>query len=335
MRAETSGRRRGPRSAGEPDARDTVNDPVTPNPRRAELLLLAITVVWGSTFVVTKELIVLNSPFFYTALRFLLAAGLLYLPFRRRCSHLPSSTWRHGGILGALLFIGFVLQTVGIIYTTASKAAFFTGMLVPFTPIVHFIAQRIFRLERRALRLGNLLGVASAAVGLYLLTSPAGAAMNSGDFMNLLSAAFFACFIVYLDTVPATTDKVAMTYVQFLTCGAMALVAAPVCEDIAVSFSGGTIAGFLYLTVFATVITMWVQNRYQGETTPTRAAVIFAVEPVVAAVLAYLVRDEQIGFLGVIGGAVIFCGLLLSEFSDVIPGLRLSVADAHPGGPAR
>jgi drug/metabolite transporter (DMT)-like permease len=297
--------------------------------RRAEIFLLLITVVWGSTFVVTKDLIVLNSPFFYTAMRFLLAALLLFLPFWRRCAAAPAAAWRHGVILGTLLFVGFMFQTVGLVYTTASKAAFFTGMLVPFTPIVHFAAQRLFGLTRRALRLGNVLGVLLAATGLYLLTSPTGSALNAGDAMNLFSAFIFAIFIVYLDTVPASTDKVAMTFIQFFVCGILALAGTPLMEEVRVSYTSATLAGFLYLTVFATVITMWVQNRFQGETTPTRAAVIFAVEPVVAAILAYLVRDERIGLAGVLGGAIIFGGLILSEFSEEIPLLRTSV-----GGPA-
>jgi drug/metabolite transporter (DMT)-like permease len=290
-----------------------------------------ITVVWGSTFVVTKDLIVLNSPFFYTAMRFLLAAVVLFLPFWRRCSTASASAWKHGAILGTLLFVGFMFQTVGLVFTTASKAAFFTGMLVPFTPIVHFVAQRLFGLTRRTLRLGNVLGVVLAACGLYLLTSPTGSSLNAGDGMNLFSAFIFAIFIVYLDTVPAATDKVAMTFIQFFVCGLLALACTPIVEEVRVSFSGATIAGFLYLTIFATVITMWVQNRFQGETTPTRAAVIFAVEPVVAAILAFVFRDEQIGLAGVIGGAVIFGGLLLSEFSEEIPLLRAGVGGA-PGG---
>ena len=137
--------------------------------RRAELYLLAITVVWGSTFVVTKDLIVENSAFFYTALRFLLAAILLFIPARARVLSATAASWKHGTVLGTLLFIGFVLQTVGLAYTTASKAAFFTGMLVPFTPIVHFAGQRLFGLAHRPLRFGNLLGVLMAAGAIALL----------------------------------------------------------------------------------------------------------------------------------------------------------------------
>ena len=223
------------------------------------------------------------------------------------------------------MYVGFVLQTVGIKYTTASKAAFFTGMLVPLTPIVQFAAQRLFNLPKRPLKFGNILGVFCAAGGLYLLTSPEGSAFNICYALNLICAVFFAFFIVYLDTVPGETDKIQLTFVQFLFCGVIGLVVALLFEDITMSSSPEFILGLGYLTIFATVITMWAQNRYQGDTTPTRAAVIFAIEPVVAAIFAYYVRGEIIGVLGVIGGAIIITGLLLSEFSDEIPILRTSL----------
>ena len=296
-----------------------------PSQRRAELLLLSITVVWGSTFVITKGLLEVNSPYFYCGIRFILSALILFIPFFRRCSRIPLSTIKHGVILGALLYVGFVLQTIGINYTTASKAAFFTGMLVPLTPIVHYFAQHFFDVKKRLLRIGNIIGVICAAVGLYLLTSPTGSSFNIGDALNLACAFFFAAFIVYLDTVPEETDKLQMTFIQFLVCGVVGVLFAFAFEDIRVSYTAETITGFLYLVVFATVITMWIQNRFQGDTTPTRAAVIFAMEPVVAAILAYIVRNEIIGIVGVIGGVIIVTGLILSEFSEEIPMLNKNI----------
>lgn len=228
-------------------------------------------------------------------------------------------------MLGLLLYGGFVLQTIGITYTTASKAALFTGMLVPLTPVIQFTVQHIFHLPKRPLKAGNILGVVCAAGGLYLLTSPAGSGFNTGDALNLACAFFFAGFIVYLDLIPPATDKLQLTFVQFLFCGVVGLVVAALFESIRISTTQEFITGFLYLTIFATVITMWMQNEYQSDTTPTRAAVIFALEPVVAAVFAYFVRGEMIGTLGVIGGVVILAGLLLSEFSDEIPMLSKTV----------
>ncbi len=293
--------------------------------RRAEILLLSITVIWGSTFVVTKSILTENSPLFYSGIRFIFASSMLFVLFYRTCVTSTISAIKHGSVLGFLLYVGFVLQTVGINYTTASKAAFFTGMLVPLTPVVQFASRRLFVLPSRPLKVGNILGVVCAAGGLYLLTSPEGAGFNIGDALNLICALFFAVFIVYLDTIPKETDRIQLTFIQFLFCGVIGLIVALLFENIRISSSGGFIAELLYLTIFATVITMWMQNRYQGDTTPTRAAVIFAMEPVVAAIFAYFVRGEIIGALGILGAIVIVSGLILSEFSDEIPLLKLSL----------
>jgi drug/metabolite transporter (DMT)-like permease len=95
--------------------------------------------------------------------------------------------------------------------------------------------------------------------------------------------------------------------------------------DVTLHISGNGLWEMAYLIVFATVITMWLQNRFQGDTAPTRAAVIFAMEPVVAGVLAYIVRNEQLGAVGLAGAACILTGLLLSEFSESIPLLKLLI----------
>jgi len=206
-----------------------------------------------------------------------------------------------------------------------SDRSCFTGMLVPLTPIVQYVGQHLFGLRKRPLKVGNILGVVCAAGGLYLLTSPSGSGFNIGDALNLICALFFAIFIVYLDIIPAGTDKVQLTFVQFLFCGVVGLLVAIVAEDIRISYSREFIEGLLYLVIFATVITMWAQNRFQGDTTPTRAAVIFAMEPVCAAIFAYFFRGEVIGTLGMVGGAVIVGGLVLSEFSDEIPVLKVNL----------
>ncbi len=301
--------------------------------RRAEALLLAGTVIWGSTFVVTKGILDEITPLAYTAIRFLLASLLLGLIFRKKIAGLRRGAMLPGIILGLLLFSGFSLQTFGLGHTTASKSAFFTGMLVVFTPLFHFAAQEWLALPRKALLGGNLVGVALSAVGLFLLTSPGGGGFNIGDGLTLIAAALFAAYIVYLDTVHATVDRIQMTFVMFLTCGTVAVPATAFFEDVVISMGPAFVLPMAYLVVFATIISLGVQNRFQGDTTPTRAAVIFSLEPVIAAVLAYFVRGEELGPAGLAGAAAIFCGLIISELSENIPLLRRPVSGERPGGP--
>lgn len=291
--------------------------------RRAELLLLFATFIWGSTFVVTKGLLDETSPLLYTALRFLAAALLIFLIFPGRVRRTAGNTIVPGIILGSLLFAGFALQTIGLEYTSASKSAFFTGMLVVFTPIFHYAARKWFRVTGKALLVGNLTGVILSALGLYLLTSPAGGEFNAGDAMTLLAAAIFAVYIVYLDFGGRGIEKMPLTFVTFLVCGIEGGCAALGWEVMEIRMGISFLLPLAYLTIFATVIALGIQNRFQGDTTPTRAAVIFALEPVIAAFLAYFFRGEDIGTTGIIGGSVIFTGLILSELSDNVPIFRL------------
>ena len=293
--------------------------------RRAELLLVCTTVIWGSTFVVTKDALGGSSPILFVALRFLAASFILTLFFFKKLRLLRWEEAKKGVILGLLIYIGFVAQTIGLQYTTASKSAFFTGTLVVFTPIVQLV------LERRLPRIGNLLGVIFAAVGLYLLTSPGGSEFNKGDALALLCAFLFAVYIVYLDTIPAEQDRFFLTYSQILTTGVLAIVCAIFFEDIRFAGTTSLVVSLLYLTIFATIITTWIQTRFQGDTQPTRAAVIFTLEPVLAAVIAYFVRGEALGTIGILGGAIIVTGLLLSELSDVIPGFNRTILFSDGG----
>ncbi|HLX12055.1 MAG TPA: DMT family transporter [Bacteroidota bacterium] len=281
--------------------------------RRAELFLLFTTVIWGSTFVVTKGALDGSSPLFFVSLRFLSASLILTVLFFKKVTGITRSGFINGGILGLLLFAGFSVQTIGLQYTTASKSAFFTGTLVVFTPIAQVI------MMRKMPKPGNLIGVVLAAIGLYILTSPSGSEFNKGDALTLLCAIMFAIYIVHLDRVSADNDKFALTFGQITVTGVASLISALLFEHIRFDSSVGLFSSLLYLTIFATIITTWTQTRYQGDTQPTRAAVIFTLEPVLAAIFAFFVRDERIGIAGVFGGLIIVVGLIISELSDSIP----------------
>ncbi|HLF19756.1 MAG TPA: DMT family transporter [Bacteroidota bacterium] len=279
---------------------------------KAELLLVSITLIWGSTFVITKEILRSLPPFLYTALRFLLATLIFGLWHLKSIRSMNRSSFLKGAGLGLLLFIGFSLQTVGLQYTTASKSAFITGLLVILTPMCQIL------IERRAPKIGNVIGVILVAVGLYLLTSPRGSEMNVGDLMTIGCALCFALYIVYLDVFSNDSDPVQLTVAQFLVSAIGGIVGSLLLEPFPSVFPIQALVGLLYLTIFATVIALYVQVKYQRESTPTRAAVIFALEPVVAAIAAYLVLGEIIGTAGVIGGGIIVAGLLVSELSDFL-----------------
>jgi drug/metabolite transporter (DMT)-like permease len=287
---------------------------------RAEFLLFLTTFVWGSTFVITKGSLEHISQLLFVVIRFGTATVILTVFFFKQVRTLTIGACYSGAVLGILLFVGFLAQNIGITYTTASKSAFFTGTLVVFTPIVQFIV------DRRIPRLGNLMGVIFAAIGLYLLTSPTGSEFNKGDALTLICAVTFAMYIVYLGKVSDKHDRFHLTYSQILVVALLALAGIIGYEKPWIEFSPQLGFSLLYLTLFATLITTWVQTRYQGDTLATRAAIIFTTEPVIAAILAYFVRGEMIGVAGVFGGVIIVSGLMISELSDAIPWLNRALS---------
>jgi drug/metabolite transporter (DMT)-like permease len=245
------------------------------------------------------------------ALRFAIAGVLFTALTARSLRGMSPATVLRGVILGVLLFAGFATQTIGLQYTTASKSGFITGFLVVFTPMFQFL------IERRPPRIGNVIGIVLVMIGLYLLTAPEGAEFNLGDGLTLVCAIMFALYIVYLDMFTQSHDVVQLTFLQFLTTALLAAVGAGL-EFPHLQWTVNLAFALGYLAILATLYTLFIQTKYQKDTTPTRAAIIFSIEPVFAAVFAYLILGEIIGAVGVLGGGLIVAGLLVSELADVI-----------------
>ncbi len=286
---------------------------------RAELALLAMTLIWGGTFPTVKIGMEFVSPILLIAIRFSIAAILLLLFARRHIFPLPPGSIAKGSVLALFLFLGFVAQNIGLTITTASKSAFITGLMVLFVPLLQFV------IEHRAPKIGNVVGILVVLVGLWFLTSPEGSALNAGDALTLVCAVLFAVYIVYLDVIAKDMSAIQLLFVQMASTSVYAIATTAAFESVYFVLNAKSVGSLLYLTLLATLLTTYVQTRYQKDTTPTRAVVIFSVEPVIAAFLSYLMLGELLGPLGVLGGALIITGVLLSELSDGIPLLKRSL----------
>lgn len=281
---------------------------------KAEAALLSLTFVWGSTFAFMKIGLRDISPILMTTTRFTAACLLVLLLFPKKIFPLPHKALQKGGLLGAFLFLGFVAQNVGLNYTTASKSAFITSLMVVFVPLLQFL------IEKRAPTMGNVLGIGMATIGLWLLTSPGGGAtFTIGVGLTLVCAVLFAFYIVYLDIASRAMSTLQLTFLQFAVCAVLGWTATVLVEDWYVYPTSSLIVSLGYLTVFATVLTTFMQTRFQKDTTPTRAAIIFTIEPVWASLLASVLLGERLGSLGIVGAASIVAGVLVSELSDKLP----------------
>lgn len=278
---------------------------------RAELFLFGTTFIWGSTFVIVKLGLEDLSPLLLIATRFAIAS-LLFLPFCwQPLFQMDRALFLNGSWLGFLIFLGFVAQTVSLQYTSASKSAFITSMMVIFTPIF----QRI--ILRRSLETGNLLGIGVVCTGLLLLTAPVGTGFNRGDGLTLLCALVFGLYLVELDRISRQHGLAPLVFLQMSSCAVYAMIAIGPFESVVFKPTENALWGLAFLSILATLGTTYIQTRYQRDTTPTRAAIIFTIEPVWAAILGYLVLNEQMGLLGMLGGALILAGILVSELFDL------------------
>ncbi|MDH4070790.1 MAG: DMT family transporter [Ignavibacteria bacterium] len=283
---------------------------------KGEMYLLATTVIWGSTFAVQKIGLREISALQLNALRFGLGALFFLLVFRRSVIPVSVRELRHGFILGFLLFLGFSAQTFGLYLTTASKSAFITSLMVVFAPIFQVI------IERRAPTIGNIVGISVVCLGLWLLTSPGESGFNAGDLLTLACAFLFGLYIVYLDIASREVPAVRLTFLQLAVSAAGGWIMVLILETPVFPTQPDALLALLHLTVLATIVTTLVQTRFQKDTTPTRAAVIFSIEPLLAALFASFLLGEIFGPLGVMGGFFIVSGILISELSDMIPVLR-------------
>ncbi len=294
---------------------------------KAELILFFITFIWAGTFVIIKPTLNFISPLLFVTIRFLIATLVLTLIYHRKLFQIPKATLKMGAILGFFLFVGFVVQTIGLKYTTATKSAFITGTFVVFTPLLQVFV------ERKPIKTGNIIGVILVFTGLIFLSSgesdfiellkSIGNDFNIGDFLTLICAIFFAGYIVYLDIISDKTDFNHIVWIQIVVTliGSFILMFSfdrIGIETIKLDLNNQVIFTIIYTSIFATIITTFLQTKYQKYTTPTRTAIIFTSEPLIASILAYLILNETIGIFGLIGGALIIFGVLTSELFDEI-----------------
>jgi drug/metabolite transporter (DMT)-like permease len=292
---------------------------------RAELALLFATLIWGGTFPIVKIGMVYVSPVLLVAIRFVVATLVFVVFFGRKIFPIPRAAVIKGAVLSLFLFLGFVSQNIGLTITTASKSAFITGMMVVFVPLLQYI------IERRPPKIGNIVGVAAIAVGLWLLTAPTGAEFNAGDALTLVCSVLFGIYIVYLDVISREMTSLQLAFLQVAWTAAFSIIVTFGFETPSFHWSVEGIAALVYLTFLATLLTTYIQTRFQKDTTPTRAVVVFSVEPVVASIVAWLLLGESLGTLGIFGGTLIVGGVLISELSDGIPLLNRSLGgEADP-----
>ncbi len=284
----------------------------------AELLLGVVTIIWGATFSFTKLGLDETSPFFYLFLRFLLAFSLLLIIFWRQFLQIKRETFFNGLVLGLFFGGGFVLQTLGLKFTSVTKSAFITGMAVVITPFVFWL------IIRKPVKFWQKAGVIVAFIGLWLFANPDFDNINIGDILTFLSTVFWGFYITYMDIftkkVTYFRETIQLVMMQFVVILPISFAGTVIFESgsIRFIFSEMLIYSLLFNGIVASIFLTIIHTAVQKYTTPVKAALIFSLEPVFASLIAFVVFKEILSGKEYLGAFILFSGVLLSEGGEYL-----------------
>ena len=274
----------------------------------AQIGLLFVTFIWGLTFILVKEALNDAAPFSFTALRFALATFFTLLIVNKKII----TTTRHefvGGILcGFFLFLGYTFQNFGLMNTTATKSAFITSVSILIVPFL-LVAMNIQKVKLRI-----WVAVVLATLGLYLLILPGGKGINIGDVITFGCAINFALHIITQDNY--LKKKIRLLHFFCIQLAFVTLISffhAQVFEPEAIIWSGRLTFAIIITGVFATFIAFLIMIWAQKILNPSETAIIFALEPVAAALFAMVFAGEILGLWGWIGGGLICLAVVYGE----------------------
>ncbi len=286
--------------------------------RLAYVLLTAVALVWGSTFVLIKEALADASPLVFNLLRMLLAAAALLLVYKQALRGLTRAQWRLSALAGTCLALGYQLQTSGLEYTTPSMSAFLTGTVVIFVPFLTLRgAWRVPGAPRPGLP--AFAGAGLGFVGLTLLAIPSGkpfavSSVGRGELLTLGCALAFTLHLIVMAHASLRVPFQALATIQIGTAAAEMTVTLPVFEHHPYFHPGPHFyAGWLVASLLATSAAFAVQSWAQAFLPANHIALIFTLEPVFAALTSWLMMGERLRGRSLAGGALVLAALVVAE----------------------
>lgn len=275
--------------------------------RKAELSLLAVTVVWGLTFSLVKQTLESVPPFVFMTYRFSLAFLVMLPACRRSLRRLDRGTLASGCLLGLFLYGAYTFQTLGLQRTSAGNAGFITGLFVVFVPVLSTLV-----LKKKPGVL-SLVSVALAVVGLGFLSLQPGLKANSGDLLVLACAFTYSVHIIFMDRFVTAHDLLLLTLVQMGTVALLQGASAFVSEDFILPRGGFPWMTIAVCGVFASAVAFFIQAWAQREISPVRTSVVLIMEPVFSVLFGMILLAERLTWRGWLGCALMLAGMLVSE----------------------
>jgi len=276
---------------------------------RADLLLLTVAIAWGVTFLMVQEAIDSTPVYSFLFFRFTLASILMFLISYKYLNEISTKTILYGVILGSFLFSAFATQTFGLSYTKSSVVAFITGLNVVCVP---FLAYFIFQDKvRKNVFIASLVAV----TGLYLLTMSGVLSIETGELLTLLCAFLFALHIIFTGKYSKEVNVYLLVLFQLITVSVLSLLFSLIFDNhtFSIDYNYAFYKAVIVTAVFATVYAFLIQTYMQQFTTATKTAIIFTMEPVSAAIFAYLTVSELLTITQIWGAVLIILATLIAE----------------------
>ena len=298
---------------------------------KADALLLATAIIWGFAFVAQRAGMDFMGPFTFNGIRFALGS-LSLLPLlliggeqQTAADHLLprpglKTILLGGGALGLALFLGASLQQIGLVYTTAGKAGFITGLYVIIVPILGLFG-------KQQPNTGTWFGAVLAVVGLYLLSITQGFTIETGDLLVLIGAFFWAAHVLIIAWLSPRINPIKLAFSQYLTCSILSLITASIIEVITVNAILQASVPILYGGLGSVGIAYTLQVIAQRDAHPAHAAILLSLESVFAALGGWLLLGETISPRGLAGCGLMLSGMLLSQLWGIKYWSSKSVSD--------
>jgi len=289
---------------------------------KADIILLLITIVWGSSFPLMKNVLDHLPAFAYLSVRFFMAALVLAVIFFRHFRNLNGKVLLYGCIIGMTMFAGMALQVNGLYTTTASNSGFITGLNVVMVPVIS-----AWLLKKKPDK-SSTIGVATAFIGLFFLTGGVNFRFNLGDFLTFLCSICWAFQIILVDKFTNEQDPALLGIVQ-ISFTSLASTAVWLTVDYKpLAFNSTVIVILLITGLLGTAFAFGGQTIVQKDTSPTHTALIFTAEPVFAGIFSMLIpnsqgKTETLGPVTIIGCVLILAGMLIAELRIGEKGSRL------------
>lgn len=289
---------------------------------RQELALVLVTAIWGATFLVVHIAVQYSGPWFFVGMRFITAGLISAVTFARVLRGFTGKEIVAGTAIGVMIFLGYGLQTVGLQTITSSTSAFITALYVPIVPVLQWM---VFRKPPRLL---TWIGVLLAFTGLMLLADPGSASFSfgAGEIVTVVSTLPIAAEIILIGWFAGKVNLGRVTVVQLLVAGLLGFLTMPIVGEQPPTFSWVWVAAAVALGAASCLIQL-TMNWAQKSVSPTRATIIYAAEPVWAAIIGRI-AGERLPPIAITGAAFIVAGALISELN---PRKRIdSNAPDHP-----